>query len=152
MANAVPVQIVEQGGVPVTMTPPPSSWRAGMALGGKLIGADFNSTADQPIPIVSPTLYYSIFRVIVINPSVSLTAAQGSLYLEPGKNVIINAATTNYTAAQVATVDTPNNQAVAAVQQNVVTDNTTIYLSLTIAQGVPATADVYVYIIPFWDT
>lgn len=123
-----------------------------LVLGGKLIGADFNSTADQAIPIVSPTPTWVIFRHYVINPSTSLTVAKGSLYLGPGKDVAINTTTTVYTTAQVATLDTLNNssQNGPGNTSHVVTDNSTIYLSLTTPQGAPATADVYVYIIPFW--
>lgn len=124
--------------------------RPGMILGGKLIGANMNSTADQAITIFCPAASYSIFRVVAKNPSISLTTAQGSLYLAAGKTTIINATTGSFAAAQVNTIDTLNNAAVVAVQNNVETNNTTIYLSLTTAQGAPATADIYVYIIPFW--
>jgi len=126
-------------------------FRPGFVFGGKLIGADFNSTADQAIPIVSPTTRYAIFRHYVINPSTSLTVAKGSLYIDPAKGgPIINATTTAFTTAQTAALDAANNAAGIAVSNNVVTDNSTIYLSLTTPQGAPATADVYVYIIPFW--
>ena len=124
----------------------------GFYMGGYLLGADFNSTEDQAIKILSPTRWYAVFRHYVINPSTSLTTAQGSLYLNAGKDVILNATTTGYTAAQTNAINTANNAVGQAVSNNVVTDNDTIYLSLTTAQGAPATADVYVFIIPFWGT
>lgn len=124
--------------------------RVGFIQGGSLIGADFNSTSDQAILLRSPTPKFLIFRHYVINPSTSLTTAQGSLYLATGKNGLINATTTPYTTAQVSTIDTANNASGTAVSNNILTDNTTIYFSLTTAQGAAATADIYVFIIPLY--
>jgi hypothetical protein len=123
----------------------------GFVLGGRLVGADFNSTADQAIIIAPPCRWYSIFRMYVINPSTSLTTAQGSLYLNASKAApVIFATTTPFTGAQVSTIDTLNNVSATSVTNTVVTDNTTIYLSLTTAQGSAATGDLYVYIVPLW--
>jgi hypothetical protein len=122
----------------------------GVILGGRLLSANMNVTTDQAIPIVSPSRYYRIFQLVAINPSTSLTTAQGSLYLGAGKSVIINATTSAYSAATNATIDTLNNMAVVSIQNNVLTDNTTIYLSLTTAQGAAATCDIYVYIMPLY--
>lgn len=124
-----------------------ASLGVGVTLGGKLIGANMNSTADQAMAIVSPTPTYNIFRIIVVNPSIPLTAAQGSLYLGPGKTGIINATTTAYSLL-VSGIETANSVISLSIANTYLTDNTTIYLSLTIAQGAPATADFYVYILP----
>lgn len=117
---------------------------------GKLIGANFNSTADQAIAITLPAgaTRYAITNVWATNGSVNMTTAQGGLYSAAAKGgIVIVAATQAYTALtaaaklQRAVVDA------AGGQVNVLT-GTTIYLSLTTAQGAAATADVFVLGVP----
>lgn len=108
---------------------------------GKLIGANFNATTDQAIAINSNR--YIIERIMVCAPSISLTTAAGGFYPAASKGgTAIVAAGQAYSALTGATkwLDctlsaTPGTDLYTA---------TTLYLSLTTAQGAAATADVYV--------
>lgn len=105
---------------------------------GVLIGANMNSTADQAIPIGSAK--YVIDKIIVVNASVSLSVAAGGFYTATSKG-----GTAVVAAAQVYSGLTGSTKVVNPVIA--VTDKrteTTLYLSLTAAQGAPATADVYI--------
>jgi len=124
----------------------------GLVLGGYLLGADMNSTADQPIVIKCPTKHWSLFRVIVTNPSTSLTTAQGSLYLDAAKTNIIMATNTAYSGLTNNTINTAANIVTPTLQVPYTANKTVIYLSLTTAQGAPATADWYIYLLPMWGT
>lgn len=117
---------------------------------GKLIGANFNSTADQAIAITLPSgaTRYAITNVWATNGSVNMTTAQGGLYSAVAKGgITIVAATQAYTAMtaagklQRAVVDA------AGGQVNVLT-GATIYFSLTTPQGAAATGDVFVLGVP----
>jgi hypothetical protein len=117
--------------------------------GGKLIGANFNSTADQAITINSPSGTYTIQNILVRNPSTNMTTAAGGFYTEAGKSgtQIVSSAQV-YSALTNATPGTDQNVA----QLSVSSSNTrefnlsTIYFSLTTPQGATATADIYVII------
>jgi hypothetical protein len=124
----------------------PASWfnAASGFLIGKLIGANFNSTADQAIALsywLSPCI---VSKIIVTNPSTSLTTAQGGIYTGAGKTggQIVSS---SQTWAQMTTnaANTAGNALIltGAVMINV----TTLYFSLTTAQGAAATADIYIY-------
>lgn len=108
-----------------------------------LIGANFNATTDQAIAIGSTGLY-QIDKIIVKNPSVSLTTAQGGVYNgigKPGGGVLV-------TAGQVYTALTTGTKFLALTLGGVaLTDVQTsgfLYLSLSTPQGAPALADVIV--------
>lgn len=122
--------------------------RSGSVLCGKLIGANFNTTADQSIPITNWSAIasdYFLTFAIVKNASVSLTTAAGGFYTGAGKTgiAVIPAATT-YSAITSTTVNTLaniTNVRGAFVWLNV----TTLFFALTTPQGAPATADIYLY-------
>jgi hypothetical protein len=109
---------------------------------GVLKGANFNSVADQPISI--PFAKYVIRRIVVVNASASLTLAAGGFYTGAGKTgTVIVAAAQLYTALTVATKFLDLSLA-AIIGTDILTANP-VYLSLTLAQGAAATADVYLF-------
>jgi len=105
---------------------------------GKLLGANFNTTTDQAIPLGYG--HAAVTDIVVTNTSTSLTLAAGGFYTGAGKTgTIIVAAAQLYsflTAAGLAL------KATIAAPVRVITGQ--IFLSLTTAQGGAATADVYV--------
>lgn len=107
-----------------------------------LRAADMNTTADQVINL-SPKRYI-VRRVIITNASTSLTTAVGGIYTGTGKTgVALVPAGQSYAAL------TGSNKFIdATLHASTSTDHyvvTTLYLSLTTPQGVPATADIYIY-------
>jgi hypothetical protein len=128
---------------------------------GLLVGANFNAAAtDQAIPIdfltagsanqlsASAANKYIITEIRVVNPSVSLTTAQGGFYTAvSGGGTIIGATTTAYTGATSAT--TCQRLTGLTNMDNTVFTAATLYLRLTTAQGAAATADVYIIGMPF---
>lgn len=110
---------------------------------GTLRGANFNSVADQPIVIPASITAFQIASIVVTNCSASLTTAAGGFYPTTAKGgVPIVAAIQAYTALTAATVLLPVTVAATPLVTRYVVS--TVYLSLTIAQGAPATCDVYV--------
>lgn len=120
---------------------PPTSLRNGVLL-GSIIGANFNSTADQPISIAASK--YIVRRIIALNASISLTTADGGVYPSPAK-----AGTPLVPASQVYTaLAAPANYLDLTLEPIVGTDAYTLgtlYFSLTTPQGAPATADIFVF-------
>ena len=112
------------------------SYGPARSLIGSLIGADFNSVADQEITI---TAGYRVTEILVTNASVSMTNADGGFYSQAAKGgTAIVLATQIYTALTGATVqlDLP----IAVVMSGL----TSVFFSLTGAQGGAATADIYI--------
>ena len=109
---------------------------------GKLIGANFNVTTDQAIPITRiGSQKYLITKIFVTNASTSLTNADGGIYTATSKGgTAIVAAAQVYTALTSATVGL---DLTLAVNNTYTLDN--LYFSLTGAQGGAATADIYVF-------
>ena len=109
---------------------------------GKLIGANFNVTTDQAIPITRiGTQKYLITKIFVTNASTSLTNADGGIYTATSKGgTAIVAAAQVYTALTSATVGL---DLTLAVNNTYTLDN--LYFSLTGTQGGAATADIYVF-------
>jgi hypothetical protein len=109
-----------------------------------LTGANFNSTADQAMVIQSGVTRYIIRRIIVDNASINLTTAAGGIYTQAAK-----AGTAIVAAAQVYTALTTSAKfkdlTLEAVIATDILTATTIYLSLTTAQGAAATANVWVF-------
>lgn len=107
---------------------------------GKLIGANMNSTADQPIAINSSK--YVIRRIVVTNASANLTLAAGGFYTGAAKS-----GTTIVSAAQVYSALSASTKVVdlTIIGLADVLTATTLYLSLTTGQGSAATADVYIF-------
>jgi hypothetical protein len=109
-----------------------------------LTGANFNSIADQAMVIQSGVTRYIIRRIIVDNASINLTTAAGGIYTQAAK-----AGTAIVAAAQVYTALTTSAKfkdlTLEAVIATDILTATTIYLSLTTAQGAAATANVWVF-------
>lgn len=118
----------------------------------KLIGANMNVTTDQALPIqlvddvvVTDASNFMVHGIVVTNASISLTTAAGGIYTAASK-----AGSAIVAAAQVYSALTASSKWVAltlagTALTDVFSDATTLYLSLTTAQGAAATADVYVY-------
>ena len=129
---------------------------------GQLYGANFNITTDQAIQVIAPSANWMFTRMIISNPSVSMTTAQGGLYSGAGKTgVALVGATQAYTSLTTNSANTTGN----ALQATIVTaDNTTmfsnqtqgsnaqtsVYFSLTTPQGAAATADIRLYCRPLY--
>ena len=114
---------------------------SGSRLVGKLAGANMNSTADQAIPIRFDGSKYVPLRIYVTNASTSLTLAAGGIYTATSKGgTAIVAAGQVYSAL---TSSSKTLQTTIAVTDT--RTESTLYLSLTTAQGSAATADVYVF-------
>lgn len=110
---------------------------------GSLTGANFNSTADQAIPIANGVTAFQITGIAVTNCSANLTLAVGGFYPAAAKaGTAIVANTQVYTALIASTVLL--NATVAAAPLVTRYAIGTVYLSLTTAQGGAATCDVYV--------
>ena len=107
-----------------------------------LIGANMNTTADQAFAKAFGFSTFQIERIRVVNASTSLTLAAGGIYGGAGKTVTLVAAGQLYSGLTGGTLGLDltalplilGNQSLAA-----------LYLSLTLGQGAPATADFYVY-------
>ena len=127
----------------------------GAIQGGKLTGANFNSTADQAITIVSPTATYSVLRIVVNNSSCDMSAATvpvGGFYSAASKGGIqLIAASQSYSALSSTAINTLNNHVTLTGNLNSAYLNLgTIYFSLSTAHGSACTADIYVYILPMY--
>lgn len=117
----------------------------GPTLIGRLIGANFNVTTDQAIPLfIPPGSSFTPTNLFVRNCSVSLSAAQGGLYTLASKSGLILGATTTPFTGCTATGLTSATYAAATTQATAV-NPATAFLSLTTAQGAAATGDVYLY-------
>ena len=106
-----------------------------------LIGADFNVTTDQSITI--PAGRWIVRKIVVSNASISLTTAAGGIYTAASKG-----GTAIVAAAQVYSALTASGKFVdltlAAGMATDILTATTIYFSLTTAQGAAATGDIFI--------
>lgn len=109
---------------------------------GKAIGVNFNAITDQVINIISSK--YIVDSIVIVNPSTSLTTAVGGFYTAVAKG-----GTAIVSAAQVYSALTGASKFLGATLAGILgTDVRTeavLYLSLTIAQGATATADIYIF-------
>lgn len=111
---------------------------------GRITGANFNTTADQPITIVSTVTKYLITAIYVTNCSANLTTAAGGFYPTTAKGgTAIVANTQIYTSLTASTILLPTTLAAGTLVTALTAG--TIYLSLTLGQGGAATCDVYVF-------
>ena len=142
-------------------TAPWSAFAPGKIECGWLYGANFNSTADQAIPISVPTATYMVESIAISNPSVSMTTAQGGFYTAISKGgVTIVASSQAYSSLTGNTANTTGNAMMATLATAGNTTDfqgptqtsaiNTIYFSLTTAQGAAATADIRVYCRPLY--
>ena len=109
---------------------------------GSIKTADFNSTADQAIPVNAGR--YIIRRIVVNNASVNLTTAAGGVYTATAKGGTAVVAAAQVYAALTAAGKFADLTLAAVVGTDILTA-ATLYLSLTVAQGSAATADVYIF-------
>lgn len=120
----------------------------GLLLIGSLIGANFNTTADQPISILLPAgARFRINNIFISTPSISLTTAVGGIYTGAGKTgaqVVPNSQ--GYSALTTNAANTTGSLLVATVTNanTVVWDALTLYFALTTPQGSAATADIHI--------
>ncbi len=111
---------------------------------GYLIGANFNSTSDQAIVLSTSVTKWVLDSVLVLNASTSLTTAVGGIYnagAKPGGGKLVD-------STQVYSTLTGATKLLRITPTTLLNDTqtaTTIYLSLTTAQGGAATADIYLY-------
>lgn len=130
---------------------------------GELLSANFNTTSDQAIPISVPTNGYMVDSILIDSPSTSLTTAEGGFYTAASKSgVTLVASSQVYSALTTNAVNTTGNALLAtlttasnttAFSGNLNTSNTpitTVYLSLSTAQGAAATANVRVFCRPMF--
>jgi hypothetical protein len=129
---------------------------------GELLGANFNVTTDQAIPISVPSGTWMIENIVITNPTngsgstLSMTTAQGGFYTAVSKGGVAvvassqaystltgNAANTtgNAMTATLATAGTTTAFGGYAAGSNQIS---TLYFSLTTPQGAAATADIRV--------
>lgn len=113
-----------------------------------LSGADMNDTNDQPIPLPSRTTAFMLTRILVTNSAVSLTGAVGGFYPQASKaGTALVASSQVYSSLTSATklLSCTLEAAVATTRYSVANlTDWTIYFSLTTAQGIAATADIYI--------
>lgn len=122
----------------IVLTPPPTG------LLGKILQANFNTTADQLVAFNFLGAAWRVKRIVVFNTSVNgMGTAVGGFYTAASKGgtaVVANSQVytglTNATTALELTLAVPNQGFIS---------NTPLYFSLTTAQGAPALADIYVY-------
>lgn len=108
---------------------------------GEFIGANFNTTSDQSITMPSN---YIVRRIVVTNASASFTLAAGGFYTGASKTgTVIVAAAQTYTALTASTKYQDCTLASATTTDRIT--STTIFLSLTVAQGTSATADIHIF-------
>ncbi len=113
----------------------------------RILQADFNSNADQPLLIPTNITAFQLTGIIVANAAISLTAAVGGFYPQAFK-----AGSPIVAAGQVYSALTgpnllmqPTLTAFAQAARFSVANlpDRTIYFSLTTPQGFPVTADIY---------
>jgi len=119
----------------------------------KLIGANMNVTTDQALTlqiadtddvVATGEGDFVLERIVVRNPSVSLTTAAGGVYTAAAKGgSAVVAAGQVYTALTAATKYVA--LTLASVALTDVLNTSALFFSLTTAQGAAATADIYVY-------
>lgn len=110
------------------------------------IGANFNSTADQALDKLWSFGDYYIEEIRVANASVSLTTAAGGVYdtAAKGGNAIV-AAGQAYATLDAATKGLQLTLTAFALDRKTAAG---LFLALTTAQGVAATADISVFGVP----
>lgn len=136
---------------------PTAGWEGlapGVILGGRLIGANMNVTTDQQIPIICPARHFIIQSIWVSTASISLTTAAGGVYTAASKGgTAIVAAGQAYSGLTAAAVNAAGSALALTLATGATTglfDLSSIYFSLTTAQGAAATANIRVFILPLY--
>lgn len=104
---------------------------------GKLIGADLNTTSDQLITLLAGNK--KITKILVVNASGTITLAVGGFYTGASKTgSIIVANSQAYSALT----------SILSLTTTLIADyvsGTSLYFSLTTANGVARTCDIYLF-------
>lgn len=156
LAAIAPVQAQTQFQFPTT---PWQAYAPAEVQCGWLYGANFNTTSDSAIPISVPSGTWMVDTVVVSNPSISLTTAAGGIYTAASKGgVALVSSGQAYSALTTNAANTTGNSLLltiatagntTALQGYAQTNRiSTVYLSLTTAQGAAASADVRIYCRP----
>jgi hypothetical protein len=113
---------------------------------GRLVGANFNSTTDQPfVWLAAPSTSYRVTKITCTNASTSLSTAAGGVYTAASKGgAAIVASTQAFTGLTGGTLALDLTIATSPGNTFFASTNSPI-LSLSTAQGAAATADCYVY-------
>lgn len=116
----------------------------------QLLGANFNTTDDQAIPLpTSGVTKFILTRIVVTNASLSLTTAQGGFYPQPSKGgtALVSAAQaySALTSSVLWMSPTLSSGANSTVYTSSNLTSFSVYLSLSVAQGVACTADCYLF-------
>lgn len=112
------------------------------------LGVDFNTTADQPIVLPQTLNAFQLTGVLITNASISLTTSVGGFYPQASKggtpivaaSQIYTALTTQYLLLNATLSSYGSQQRFSRFQ----IPTWGIYFSLTTAQGIAATADIYI--------
>ena len=124
--------------MPINAAPPQN-----LRIIGKLLSADMNTTADQLITLTDYDGPFILDRVLVYNPSISLTTAVGGHYLGAGKTTVLTSAATAY--SQLTDATKYLSIGASGVGTTTIISQNFIYLALSTPQGVAATCDMYVW-------
>lgn len=109
----------------------------------RLLTANFNSTGDQAISVLSSTKYF-VTNVLVTNCSASLTLAAGGFYPSPSKGGTPIVAAAQVYSALTGSAAQLLGTTLAAATNTTALSGQTIYFALTLAQGSAATCDIYI--------
>ena len=126
--------------VATTIHPQNVTSNQAIRLLGVATGVNVNTTGDSAVIQIVNSTNYSVYQVIFVNASTSLTTAAAGVWTaanKGGTNIVANAAlsaNTGPTIVSQATVATTNTQS----SQN-------LYVNVGTAQGAAATVDVYVF-------
>jgi len=103
-------------------------------------GVNVNATGDQAVIQLINTTTFSVYTVVFVNASISLTTAAAGLFTAPGAGgtaIVANAALSGLTGPTVRSDRTVASTATSTVDY--------LYLNVGTAQGAAATMDVYIY-------
>ena len=103
-------------------------------------GVNANATGDNLLQVINSS-NYSVYQVVVVNASISLTTATFAVYTAAAKGgTAIVAAATALSPNTGATVVNPYTVAATATQSGQI-----LYVNIATAQGAAATFDIYIY-------
>lgn len=113
----------------------------------QLLSADFNTLSDQPLLLPSTLNAFAITGIMVTNAPISLTTAVGGFYPQSSQGgVPIVAASQVYSSLNAQTKLLNATISAAGLATRYSRSNVpdwAVYLALSIAQGVEASADIY---------
>lgn len=117
-----------------------------------LLSANFNSILDQTIQLPNTITAFQLTGILITNASLSLTTATGGFYpttakggtalVAAGQSYASLTTSTKLLSATLAAGITTTRY--SSANMDVINGYLTMYLSLSVAQGLAATADVYV--------